>query len=496
MRAPAAVVLSLGLTACFGASPSKGGGQVSPGAADQAVAAAENPYDVDVPPGYRIELVTDGLTFPTGIAIADNGDLYVVESGYAYGETFTRPRLLVITPGGEPRELATGKHAPWTGVTLADGALFVAQGGAVDGGRIVRFDLAGAAGAARVGEPRVLAENLPSIGDHHTNGPAVRDGWVYFGQGTATNSAVVGTDNAGFGWLLRQPKFHDIPCKDVTLTGTFWESDNPLTPAEDGDKVKTGAFLPFGEPGATGQRVEGKVPCSGAVMRVPVGGGDVELVAWGFRNPFGLAFDEGGGLWVTDNGYDARGSRPVFGAADMLWGVKPGTWYGWPDYSEGRPLTLSFYDEAEGEPKGFVLADHPGTPPAPAAYFPVHSSADGFDFSRNGAGFGHPGEAFVALFGDMAPTVGKVMGPVGFSVVRVDPRTGAIEDFARNRGDRAGPASRLERRGLERPVAVRFDPSGEALYVVDFGVVRMTAEGADARPGSGAIWRITRSSPP
>jgi hypothetical protein len=41
-----------------------------------------------------------------------------------------------------------------------------------------------------------LVEGLPSLGDHHTDGPVIGpDGFLYFGQGTATNS-VVGEDNA------------------------------------------------------------------------------------------------------------------------------------------------------------------------------------------------------------------------------------------------------------------------------------------------------------
>src|SRR5690348_8940819 len=128
MRTSSAVLLGV-LAGCFGSKPSKGGGQVSPATADKAAVAPENPYDVDVPPGYRVELVTDGLTFPTGVDFGYRGELYVVESGYAYGEVFTRPRILRVTPGGEPKELVTGKHAPWNGIAYADGALFVAQGG-------------------------------------------------------------------------------------------------------------------------------------------------------------------------------------------------------------------------------------------------------------------------------------------------------------------------------------------------------------------------------
>jgi glucose/arabinose dehydrogenase len=465
------VYVVIALAGCYETRSSHGGGAISEPVAKQAQTAEPSPYDIVVPPGFRVELVADHLTYPTGIAFSEKGRIFVVESGYSYGEDFATARLLEIVDG-QPRELASGDHAPWTGVAYKDGALYIAEGGEQEGGRIVRFDLA-------TGAQTVLVDNLPSLGDHHTNGPVVsNDGWVYFGQGTATNSGIVGADNQQYGWLARHPELHDIPCRDVTLAGVNFDG--------------TGAYLPAGTPSESGQVIKGQVPCSGAIMRVKTTGGPVELVAWGFRNPFGLALDRGT-LYATDNGYDMRGSRPVFGSADVLWKVEPSHWYGWPDYSEGRPLTASFYSEGDGKPRGFVLAAHPETPPHPKAYLPVHSSADGLDFSH-GETFGYPGWAFIALFGDMAPTAGKVLAPVGFEIVRVDPRTGDIAEFARNRGDKPGPASLKHQRGLERPIAVRFDPSGSALYVVDFGVIRMTDAGPQPERESGRIWKIVKEA--
>jgi glucose/arabinose dehydrogenase len=187
----------------------------------------------------------------------------------------------------------------------------------------------------------------------------------------------------------------------------------------------------------------------------------------------------------------------VFGAADVLWRVQPGAWYGWPDFSESRPI---FEDDVWGDhyrvpgkdtpPR--LLAAHPSKPPEPSALFPVHASADGLDFSRSSE-FGYVGQAFVAAFGDQSPVVGKTLEPVGFKVLRVDLETGIVRDFAVNRSEHAGPASKIRGSGLERPVAVRFDPSGSSLYVVDFGILTMSAAGAKPRQRTGTIWRISRT---
>jgi glucose/arabinose dehydrogenase len=283
-----------------------------------------------------------------------------------------------------------------------------------------------------------------------------------------------------------------VPCEDVTLTGRNFATADVVGGA---GRVRTGAFVPFGTPTTAGQVVRGQVPCSGAVLRLrPEAGGRPELVAWGFRNPFGLAFAPDGRLFVTDNSYDDRGSRPVHGAGDLLWAVQAGVWHGWPDFHGDVPLDRGDHHDPPWDPRPpRLLVRHPNAPPTPIAVLPVHASANGLDFSR-AAAFGHAGQAFIALFGDQAPVVGKTWAPVGFKVVRVDLGTGTAHDFAVNRGRRNGPASWLRRGGLERPIAVRFDPAGTALYVVDFGVMTMTRKGSQPRQETGALWRITRTA--
>jgi hypothetical protein len=191
---------------CFSWRESQGGGEESE--SSRAIEAG----DVALLEGYAIETVATGLTFPTGITFDEGGRPYLSESGYAYGEMFTRPRLLALGSGA-PREVAAGgdREGPWNGLTFHDGAFFVADGGTLTGGRILRVD--------RDGKITPLISDLPSRGDHHTNGPVAHEGWLYFGQGSATNAGVVGPDNASFGWLRRFPEFSDIPCPEIVDRG-------------------------------------------------------------------------------------------------------------------------------------------------------------------------------------------------------------------------------------------------------------------------------------
>ena len=466
------------LSGCYRIRSSNGGGEIKNIPTERAL----DVNDVALPEGYKIEIVASGLNYPTGIAFDEEGAAYVTESGYSYGEDWETPTLKKILPDGSTTTIATGgENGPWNGLTFYEGDFYISEGGQMEGGKILKVDASG--------EISAIVTDLPSLGDHHTNGPLVRDGYLYFGQGTATNAGIVGKDNKDYGWLERFPQFHDVPCEDVTLAGYNVVTENVLNASA--AEATTGAYVPFGVSTKKGQVIKGSIPCSGAIMRVPVDGGEIELVAWGFRNPYGLAFSPRGELFITDNGYDDRGSRPVWGVGDVLWRVEAGSWYGWPDFSAGKFIVGGSYDAPGKDDLRKILQDYPGAPPDPAAILGVHSSSNGFDFSHNGR-FGHEGEAFVAQFGDMAPEVGKVLSPVGFKVVRVNTTSGIVSDFAVNKGKRNGPATWLKGGGLERPVAARFDPTGSALYVVDFGILKMTKKGAEPVKNTGVVWKITR----
>src|SRR6185436_4118836 len=102
--------------------------------------------------------------------------------------------------------------------------------------------------------------------------------------------------------------FRDIPCGDITLNGANFTTKNPQSSDPNATAV-TGPFLPFGTAASAGQVIKGQTPCTSAVLRMNMDGTGLEAVAWGFRNPYGLAFSPPdsvlkGALVVSNNGAD------------------------------------------------------------------------------------------------------------------------------------------------------------------------------------------------
>jgi glucose/arabinose dehydrogenase len=306
------------------------------------------------------------------------------------------------------------------------------------------------------------------------------------GQGTVTNGGVVGVDNYLFGWLKERPAVHEVPCQDITLTGENFETDNPLTEAD--DKVTTGAYKPFGTASTAGEVIKGSAKCGGSIARFDADGSNFELVASGLRNPFGLEFDANQQLWATFHGIDIRGSRNVFNDPDYLLRVEQDAWYGWPDYFDSKPVTAARFN-APAKPKPtFLWKEHPPLA-KPFTTFNSHAGVSGLTFSPGGA-FGFEGDAFVAEYGTFAPvTTGVNVLPAGFRVARVDMKTREVHEFAGN--DLPGPAYLNQQDGFNRPVDVVFGPD-RSLYVVDWGASTLNDTGLVLVPGTGVVWRIYR----
>lgn len=444
-----------------------------------------NPADILLPEGYVAEVVATGFNAPVHCCFDDQGVCYVSEAGHKID---SGPRILKV-------DVTTGSYEPFfvlpeeqwvktgalTGACWHDGALYV-----MNTDTLFRLLPGGA--------PEPIVTDLPGKGDHQANHPVVGpDGKLYFGVGSATNTGVVGADNFAYEWLPKYPTFCDVPAQDITLAGRNYEYRNVL--GDITQTVRTGAYVPFGTETHPGQVIRGSVKCTGSVLRCNPDGSELEVVAWGLRNPYGIAFHPDGRLFATEHGMDDRSKRYIVGDPDDFYEIREGAWYGWPDFASGVRLDDPRWGEG-GQGREPALAEHPdSSPPKPLVSFESHAAANGVDFCRDAA-FGFPGDAFVALFGDITPvTSARPAGPVGFKVVRIDMRTGEIIDFAVNRI--AGPASQLPHTGLERPSHCQFGPDG-ALYVVDWGEIHIAPERGGLRmpKGTGTLWRIRRTGGP
>jgi glucose/arabinose dehydrogenase len=200
--------------------------------------------------GYKIEPVLWNLTLPSAATFDDKGNMYLAEAGYAYGELHPQPKIIKFQPQNSNVSILVDRllNGPVTDITFHSGKLYVSHRGVIS-----TVD-------PMTGLINNLITGLPSIGDHHNNqmafGPA--DGRLYFGQGTVTNSGVVGEDNFyAFPWLALAPTFHDIPGKDITLTGQNFETANVLgIPPPNNDNVTTGAFGALGNATTKGQLIK------------------------------------------------------------------------------------------------------------------------------------------------------------------------------------------------------------------------------------------------
>jgi glucose/arabinose dehydrogenase len=408
-----------------------------------------------------LERVASGLHFPTSLGFDDGGALWVAESGLPFGGAPAGGRVL---RGQEV--VVSGLRAPVNGLLWHDGGWIVSEGGRP--GRLSRVTTGGTR--------TTLLDDLPCFGDYQTNmavlGP---DDKLYFSQGAVTNLGVVGPDSYDLGWLGKLPDGADLPGLDIVVSGATFETPDPREPDR---RVTTGVFSPFGTAGGE-RRIPGRVPCTAAVLRCNLDGSGLELWAWGLRNAFGLLFLPDGRLLATDQGADDRGSRPIGNAPDLLFEVRPGYWYGYPDFVGGTPVSDPRFRPSRGPAPVPVIRNHAELPPlaTPLLEFPVNVAATKLDRIPEDAPR-HAGQLLVCLFGDERPLTGPPGPKVGRSLARIDLAGRTLHP--------------LELGPLQRPIDVRVH--GGFVYLLDFGAFEMAPGRVDATAGSGAVYRFPLSA--
>jgi glucose/arabinose dehydrogenase len=456
---------------------------------------------IAVPEGFRAVRIVQGLDYPSAIAFDDSGRLYVLES-HTVPVPLTQRRILKVVGEHLEEVKLEGAAAPTgeiaVGLTFHEGWLYFSH-----------EEKDGTFGISRVrpagGPVEAVLRGLPTHGDHDVNYLVFdRQGTLYFGLGSVTNSGVVSShDPVNAKWLKAHGQAREIPCRDIVLTGQTFTEPNALTSDGD-DKASSGAYQPYGKSGAT--RVAGEGLCTGAIYALPRGATRPRLVAWGFRNPVALALDGEDRLYVGMHGADIRSTRPVRDDPDAVYRVQEGAWYGWPDYSAALiPLTDPRYQPpakyfAEGHRGLAFVIDHAKSglrladPSLLVAATKPHAALGGMTFVPARGPFARwAGQLLISEMGDFKPTTDAETADdrAGFQVEAVDVAAKRVTVFARNRGQGpAQPASHLDlQEAFERPVDVKFGPDG-LVYVLDFGVFSPTAKSAKVMPKTGKVFRI------
>jgi glucose/arabinose dehydrogenase len=421
------------------------------------------------------------------MAWAPNGDLYVVDSGFGgFGaDAPAQPiEIFKVSPSGQSTKVFSTVDHPGalmpTALGIAvqdDDHIYVNDGAGTAKGALKRLH--------RDGSIETIVD-LSSVdaGDHNNDHIIFgKDGKLYWGEGSATNSGVVGNDN---GWSKANPKFSDIPCKDVMLSGANWTTTdkNAVLSSDTSKTVVTGPFLPFGTAATPGQVIKGQLPCTSSILRANPDGSGLEMVAWGFRNPYALQWTPDdhplkGAMVVLQNGADVRGTRPIENDADDMFVVCNQCWYGWPDSFDEVPVEEPRFtptndtNSARSTASTFWSPDRSQAVSA-IAHFEKGTSADGLDFSTSDT-FGFKHSAFVALFGPLrfggqstpAYFPGSNIERVEFKTVEGQFSGTQTSVFATNRVP--GPASGSQTNAFEHPVDIKFSADGKTLYVLDLG---------------------------
>jgi glucose/arabinose dehydrogenase len=449
-----------------------------------------DPENVWVPPAYKVEVVTAGLSFPTGMAFADDGTLFINEGGSTWP---TRPamipRILWLDQNGNMDVFSNETLGGPRGLAYRDGYLYATLKGGYYA-RVVTYNV-------KTGERDVINDKIPSGGWHEPGGPVFgpHDGLLYFAHGSVSLQGVV----LPYGYtvdIAKHPHNKDIPGENVTLTGNNVWSRDPLMPYP--YLTQTGPYKPFGQSAEKGEVIKGELWCTTGVWRSKPDGSEPELIAWGIRNPYGMAFSENGDLYISDNDFEEKGERAIAEDPDRIWHIpnakkphgsiqKP-DWYGFPDIcADGLPAWDKKHLPEKGKAAEPLLENPPKWAGPPAYLENPHTGMTKMDFC-NSDYFGYRGKLFACEWGTLAPFNSPREDDIdnGNRVIIVDVEKGTGELFFKNK--KAGP----ETGGIERPVDCKFSPDGKSLYVLDFGPARVERGYFVAFGQTGALWRITK----
>ncbi|MGL5353238.1 MAG: hypothetical protein ACRDA5_07915 [Clostridium sp.] len=206
-----------------------------------------------------------------------------------------------------------------------------------------------------------LVKDIPNNGINNKTKLLMKDNTLYIAVGTNTNSGIVNNKGEEF----------DKPTLGFTLTGLNYGAE------------KTGIFSPFAVNTEKGEKVKAENIGNGSIMAYDIGSKKIALYAHGIRNINGFDTDSSGKIKGIVGGMEDIGARPIKDDKDYIYDIEKDTWYGWPDYSGGDPITSPrFTNDKRVE---FLIENHPNKTPTGLLYQHMDvASLKGFAIDKNG----------------------------------------------------------------------------------------------------------------
>ncbi|WDC83488.1 hypothetical protein PL321_12285 [Caloramator sp. mosi_1] len=83
--------------------------------------------------------------------------------------------------------------------------------------------------------------------------------------------------------------------------------------------------MPFNMQSGKDSVVKGKTPGNASIYRTYVGSTNLDLFAYGIRNPINIVFTHDNKAYVSVQGMENRGQRPIDNGCDYIYEVKKET---------------------------------------------------------------------------------------------------------------------------------------------------------------------------
>ncbi|MFT5871726.1 MAG: hypothetical protein ACI8WT_000646 [Clostridium sp.] len=298
--------------------------------------------------GIKTQLIFKGLNNAVDFTKGNEGNYYIA----------FKDKVQCIDKAGKSYNIFTNKNLSITSLEYSDEVLYYASGTLV-----YSYNL-------KSKENKEIIKNIPNYGDYNNSLIKINGEYLFVTIGSATNSGVVGPDNQ---WLDYYPQNHDISPKSITIKGINF-----------GEK-KTGAFVSYNTRNIKGQIITEHIPGNSSIIIYNLKTGAQGNFAWGIRNMKAIDFNSEGKILVTVGGMEERGLRPVKGDSDYIYQIKKNTWYGFPDYTGGDPISSPKFKDLFNKTIPFILDNHPTTnPPAPIYQHKSVNSLVGLTIDKKG----------------------------------------------------------------------------------------------------------------